>query len=287
LKPKLLAAYFTLAGDVLPLAGGMVSPRPLAERAQAAARAGYAGIGLHTDDLSACIRQYGFAGIKQILDDSGLKYLEIEALLDWFVDGERRRASDAVRALMLDAAGRLGAFQIKAVGDMFGGDWTVKHMAHEFAGLCRQAADAGANVCIEILPFSNLRDLVTGLEVVAGAGEANGGLLLDIWHLSRGGIPYDDITRFPVAFRKHIEIDDADEVVAGTLFEDTIRNRRLPGEGSFDVPHFLECVHSTGYQGLYGVEILSDAHRALTVDQAAQRSYDATMKQFERVGTRT
>ncbi len=284
MKPELIAAYFTLAGDVLPLAGSMVSPHPLADRARAAVRAGYSGIGLHTDDLSAAIGQYGFAGIKQILDDCGLKYLEIEALLDWFADGERRRSSDAVRALMLEAAARLGAFQIKVAGDLFGGEWPVKKMADEFAVLCRQAADVGANVSIEILPFSNIRDLGTGLEIVGGAGESNGGLLLDIWHLSRGGIPYDEIVAIPAAYLKHIELDDADLSVSGSLLEDTVRNRRLPGEGSFDVPHFLRCVKATGYRGLYGVEVISDAHRTLDPDQAAQRSFAATMQQFARIG---
>jgi sugar phosphate isomerase/epimerase len=287
LKPKLIAAYFTLAGDVLPLAGTMISPRPFADRAQAAARAGYAGIGLHTDDLAASIERYGIAGIKHILDDCGLKYFEIEALLDWFVDGERRRSSDVVRTFMLDAAERLGAFQIKVAGDLFGGDWPVQKMTQEFAVLCRQAADVGANVSIEILPFSNIRDLGTGVEIVAGAGQANGGLLLDIWHMARGGIPFDDIAAVPAAYLKHMEIDDADETVSGSLLEDTIRNRRLPGEGSFDVPHFLRSVKATGYSGMYGVEVVSDANRALDLDQAAQRSYEATMKQFERVDDRT
>jgi sugar phosphate isomerase/epimerase len=282
--PQLIAAYFTLAGDILPLAASMASPRTLPDRAQAAARAGYAGIGLHSDDLVVAIERHGYGGIKHILDDCGLKYLEIEALMDWFVDGDRRRASDAARKIMLDAAKQLGAFQLKVTGDFFGGDWTIARMAAEFAALCRQAADVGANVVIEVLPFSNIRDLPTAVEIVGTAAAANGGLLLDVWHLSRGGIPFDDIASIPTKYIKHIEIDDADEIAVGTLLEDTVRNRRLPGEGSLDVPHFLRCVKAAGYQGLYGVEVISDAQRALTLDQAAQRSYQATMAQFERSG---
>jgi len=153
-------------------------------------------------------------------------------------------------------------------------------MADEFAVLSRQAADAGTNVVIEVLPFSNIRDLPTAVSVVGDAGKSNGGLLLDIWHLSRGGIAFDAIKTIPAEYIKHIEIDDADEAVVGSLLEDTVRNRRLPGEGSFDVRHFIRCVQATGYRGLYGVEVISDAQRALPLDQAAQRSYQATIAQF-------
>jgi sugar phosphate isomerase/epimerase len=279
-QPQLIAAYFTLAGNILPLAPTMASPISLADRARAAARAGYAGIGLHSDDMVQSVQRHGYAGVRGILDDSGLKHLEIEALLDWFVDGERRRSSDAVRKIMLDGANHLRAFQIKVTGDLFGGEWPIDRMAREFSTLCRQASDVGANVCIEVLPFSNIRDLSTALEIVAGADAPNGGLLIDIWHMARGGIPFDQIASIPARHLKHIEIDDADEAIVGTLLEDTIRNRRLPGEGSFDIPTFLTSVMRTGYQGFYGVEILSDEHRLLPPDEAARRSFDATMAQF-------
>ncbi len=284
-EPRLIASYFTLAGNILPLAASMASPLDLADRAQAAARAGYCGIGLHSDDLLQSIARHGYAGIKRILDDAGLQYLEIEALLDWFVDGDRRRASDTARKVMLEGAEKLGAFQIKATGDFYGGTWSTDWMAAEFATLCRQAASVGANVTIEILPFSNIRDLPTAVEIVDKAAAPNGGLCLDVWHMSRGGIAFDDIAKVPGRYIKHIELDDADEAVIGTLIEDTIRNRRRPGEGSIDIPHFLRSVDATGYAGLFGVEVLSDAQRMLPLDQAAHLTYQAAIAQFNHMGS--
>jgi sugar phosphate isomerase/epimerase len=275
-----IAAYFTLAGNVLPLSGAMTSPLSLAERTSAAARAGYAGIGLGTDDLSRLVDQHGYPGVRQIIADSGLRYLELEALLDWFADGERRRASDAARRVLLDGAEQLGAYQIKVAGDLAGGTWPVSRLCDEFRTLCRQAADVGTQVTIEPLPFSSIRDPKDAAEIVAGAGAPNGGILLDIWHLARGGFPYEDIGSIPPQFIKHIELDDADDQIVGTLFEDTINNRLLPGEGGFNVRHFIQCVQATGYRGPYGVEILSHAHRALPLDEAAERSLRAARNQF-------
>lgn len=119
-SPGLLASCWTLAGDVVPLAGSMVSPRDFRARAEAAGRAGYVGMGLYVDDLVQVRERYGDAQIRRILADNGLRYLELEALMDWFADGARRAASDRTRRLLLDAAQRLGARHIKVMGDMTG-----------------------------------------------------------------------------------------------------------------------------------------------------------------------
>lgn len=281
--PGLLASYWTLAGNVLPLAGNMASPIDLRQRVEAAGRAGYVGIGLYVDDVVQAVDRYGHAGIRQMLADNGITHLEFEALMDWFADGERRRDSDRIRRYLLDTAQHTDAYQLKVVGDMFGGDWAPQAMSRDFRELCRQAADVGVQVAIEVMPNSNIRDLPGALEIVAEAGCANGGLLFDIWHFARGGIAYEDIAGVPAEFIKHIELDDADRELIGTLFEDQILRRKLPGEGDLDVARFLRCVRASGYQGLYGVEIVSDAQRALPLEDAARLSFEATRAQFARI----
>lgn len=282
--PGLMASYFTIAGNVVPMSEDWTSPHSLDERAAAAKRAGYVGIGLSIDDLERCIGRHGHAGVRAILADNGIEYLELEVLLDWFAEGPRRAASDATRLRLLDVAEKLGVYQVKVGGEIDGTDWPLEHMANAFHDLCREAEGVGLQICIEVSPLSNIRDLPTGIAIVQGAGAANGGLLLDIWHMVRGNIPFDDIAAMPPGCLKHVELNDAARQVEGALLEDTIRRRTLPGEGDFDIPAFLTVVASTGYQGLYGVEILSDAQRALAPAEAARRSYDATMRQFELTG---
>ncbi|GAA1109499.1 hypothetical protein GCM10009579_35680 [Streptomyces javensis] len=70
-----------------------------------------------------------------------------------------------------------------------------------------------------------------------------------------------------------VELDDAETDVVGTLFEDTVRRRRLCGEGSFDLPAIVAALRTAGWTGPWGVEILSDAHRALPVRTAADVAY--------------
>ena len=285
--PALIASYFTLAGDLIPFASDDPSRFDLRARADAAARAGYVGIGLETADLRHCKERHGYAGIRRILADAGLTYLEFEVLTDWFTTGERRAISDTQRAFLLEAAGELGAHKIKTIGDAHGGmdnaierNWPIDQLAEAYGQLAREAARVGALVTLELVPGTGVKDLATARAIAEGANEPNAGLLIDIWHLARGGIAYEDVLDLPPALINAVEIDDAMRAQEGTIFEDTIRRRRLPGEGELDVPRFLQCLMDTGYAGVYGVEMVSDEHRARSLEEAARRSFETTMTQF-------
>lgn len=288
-QPKLIASYFTLAGNIIPFASSDPAPFGLKERAEAAAAAGFVGLGLETNDLAHYVNTIGYSGIRGIIEGTGLDYIEFEVLTDWFADGERRAASDATRAFFLEAAAELGAAQIKTVGEILlapgpGGvsSWPIEKVGDEFGQLCREAAQAGTRVSIELVPSSAIQDLETARRIVDHAGEPNGGLLIDIWHMARGGISYDEVANLPPYLVTAVEVDDAMRQQVGTIFEDTINNRKLPGEGELDVPAFLHSIMLTGYQGVYGVEMVSDEHRHRTLEDAAVSSFNSTMAQFEK-----
>ncbi len=286
---ELIAAYFTLAGDVYPFGPTQISPFPFRVRVEAAARAGWKGIGMIPDDVEATAAKIGHAEMKRILAANGIKYVELEFLVDWYLDGERRAKSDESRRKLLAIAETFGARNIK-VAPGLGQDVNhprpeelvpdIPRMRDAFAELCRDAAIHGTAVVLEIMPFGNVRTIKAGRAIVEGANQPNGGLLLDIWHMARGGIDYNDIKTIPLRFIVSIELDDADDEVAGSLWNDTIRCRRLPGEGKLNPRAFIAAVQSTGYRGPWGVEILSETFRKLPLADMAKRSFETTMAQF-------
>lgn len=280
IKPDLICTYFTLAGNIGPFDDNTASPVSLADRARAAGTAGYKGLGFGSDDIACLLATLGAQEINSILSDNGLVHRELEVLLDWFVEGERRKASDKLRHRLLDAAQAIGACHIKVGGDLSGKAWPMDLLVEEFALLCDQAAGAGTAITIELFPTSNLADLQTGRAVVEGADRANGGLLLDIWHMVRGNIQLESIASLPGGLINHIELDDGALLPASDYLTDTIYHRLTPGEGEFPLREFLEVVAATGYQGRYGVEILSETYRSMPVDKAAKTSFDATVALF-------
>ena len=75
---ELTAAYYTLAGDVYPFGPTQVSPFPFRDRVEAAARAGWKGIGLILDDVDATAAKIGHAETTRILHANDMKYVELE-----------------------------------------------------------------------------------------------------------------------------------------------------------------------------------------------------------------
>lgn len=277
----LLATCWTTAGDAAPLRGDERSPLPLRERVEAAAAAGFRGIGLLHIDLVVAEREYGLAGIRSLLDDNGLVHLELELLTDWWADGPRRRRSDEVRGKLLDAAGALGARHVKVAPDVSGEPWDRDRWVEEFAALASDARQAGTRVGLEFLPWSNIRTVHDGLRLVGDAGHDAGGLVIDVWHTERAGTPPAELAAVPLRHIVGVELNDADADQVGTLFEDTVDRRRLCGEGAFDLQGCIRALRAAGWAGPWGVEILSEAFRRLPVGEAVAAAFATARAQLE------
>ncbi|WP_299444854.1 sugar phosphate isomerase/epimerase [uncultured Phycicoccus sp.] len=269
---ELLATCWSSAGDAASDRVDLRSPIPLRERVEAAAAAGFTGFGLLSADLPAAVARYGLPGIRTLLADHGIVHLELEGIPDWWDDGPRRAASDRVRTLMLEAAEALGARHLKVTPDGEDRPWDRGLWAARFAELAAQAEGVGARLGIEFFPWSNIGSLAEALRLVEDAGHAAGGVVIDAWHVARAGTPVSDLASVPLHRIVGVELDDADEHVVGTLFEDTVHRRRYCGEGSFDLPGMVAALRATGWDGPWGVEILSDEHRALPVRSALDRA---------------
>ena len=118
---ELVALYWTVSGPVEVHVGREWSLFDWADRCIEAHRVGFSGLGIWHADLEHVLETRSLQEMKRVFDDSGLRHLEVECLLDWFLDpdDERRRASDETRALLFEAAGVLGAHHVK-VANIFG-----------------------------------------------------------------------------------------------------------------------------------------------------------------------
>ena len=272
-KPdELLATCWTSAGDAASDRPDLRSPLTLRERIEAASAAGFRGFGLLSDDLPAAVAGYQLTGIQAMLADNGIVHLELEGIPYWWDDGPRRQESDQVRRSMLEAAQAVGARHIKVTPDGDDGPWDPGHWAAKFAELAAQAQDVGARLGIEFFPWSNIKTLHDGLQLVEDAGHEAGGVVIDTWHIARGHTPIADLASVPVHHIVGVELNDADEDVIGTLFADTVHRRRYCGEGSLDMTGMISSLRTAGWTGPWGVEILSDKHRSLPVEEALHRA---------------
>ena len=276
---ELLASYWTIAGGAQPHTDREYSPFDFQDRVQAIAKAGFKGMGIWHADLAHILERRTLQEMKKILDDNGIKHLELEFLADWFLDGEQKKQSDIRKEMLLTAAEVLGARHVK-VGDFLRQKTPMPRLIESFAALCADAADHGTRIIFELMPFAMIDTLPEALTMIAGAGAKNGGIGIDLWHMVKLGIPYQEVARIPKQYLLAMEINDGTLEAPWSLHEDTINHRRFCGEGEFDVKGFVDCLQKAGYQGPWGIEVLSAELRKRPLEELATRAFTTTMAQF-------
>ena len=278
----LIASYWTLGGGALPHTDKEYSSFEFKTRVEHAARAGFKGLGLWHADLLHVTKTRSLKEMRQILDANGIKHVEIEFLADWFLEpGERRTQSDATRRLLLEAAAVLGARHIK-VGDFWRTEVAMPKLIEEFARLCKDAEDYGTRIGYEMMPFSWINSLERARELVTGAGANNGGVIFDLWHIVKLGIPYEQVFQFPKEYFLGVELNDGylRNLPTPDLVEETTQYRRFCGQGEFDVHGFASRLQKSSYTGPVGIEVLSKELRSWPLERAARTAYETTAAQF-------
>lgn len=280
---ELIASYWTIAGGSVPHTGPEYSAWDFKDRVQAIARAGYKGLGWWHADLEHALEKYSYKQIKQILGDNGIKYLELEFVIDWFAKGENRKASNKRRKLLLQAAEKLGARHIK-IGNFFDQPAPMDKLVKEFARICEEAGNAGTNIVFELIPWVTPGTLKDALTMVQTAGAPNGGLMLDLWHLHSLKVANSEIEKLPLQYVKGVELNDGPAVLAndGTWVDQTVNHRQLCGNGVFDIKGFIKAIDKLGYTGPVGLEVLNkDMRDNWSLEDTVSKSFATTMAQFK------
>ncbi len=273
-KRRLTASYWTLAGIT---SGDGVSRFPFRDRVEAAAKAGYTGMGLWHSDLASTLSRHTPAEMKSILSANGITRIEVEFLVDWFAEGGDRHRSDARRRFLFGMAEKLGAKVIK-VGDFSRSPVSLQRMTDAFAALCAHARDRGLTVALEPMDSCAIRTLADAKTLVTEAAAPNGGVLFDLWHVAYLGIPYTELAQFPVQYIVGAELNDAVLVKTPTHPAGRAETRTVCGRGELDVAGFVRCLDGMGYRGPWGVEVISDELAAMDVNAAAKLTYNTSLK---------
>ena len=95
-----------LRAGIFPLTAE-ISPYDFEERVKSAARAGFTGIGLWHTDLEHGLASMSLREMRAILDDNGIRHLEVEFLEDWFLTDGRKVASDRRKKRLFELEGEL------------------------------------------------------------------------------------------------------------------------------------------------------------------------------------
>lgn len=267
----LICSSHTVSG-VLPGAP-VVSRHSFDRRVEAVAEAGYRGMFIHIRDY-ARERQGGRSDAEfgRVLRASGIEPAGIEFLTDWFLAGAAARTCED---LAFAAAQACGARIINIGPDLHGHGISLTTMRERFAALCDRAARHGVSIALEIVAWGNVRDVATALWLIDGI--SNAGLVIDSWHVFRGGIGLHELAAIPPERILCVQINDAGPETIGPLPQDTL-HRRLCGDGIFDLTGFARVLRAMGSAVPFSVEIISRSQAERSLAEAATLSFETARK---------
>lgn len=212
----------------------------LPELVEATRAAGFVGLGLPA-------RQAG-PDAARLYEDAGLRCHEILALV--ITDDAERSLAHA--ALVAEAANRMQApwintvFRVAPTGE-----------AAELVARCAAMfAEAGSAMAVEFSPVGALPGLRDGIEVAQRAG-SGARVLVDTWHFTVGGSPWEVLEAMDADEIAYIQFSDAPPVESDDLFAETMDRRLMPGQGTFELDRFATTVQEKGFEGYVSLEVFS------------------------------
>ena len=231
---------------------------------------------------STSSRHQTLGEMRQVLDEHGIEQLELEFLGDWFLDpdDERRQAADKTRALLFEAAAELSAHHIKA-GNIMGTECELPRIVEGFAELCADAARyTDAKVVYEFMPYDVNVTTSTRLSKSSRELMRRTAASHSTHGTSEARLEPDELRRIPPRFLSWVELSDGPYEYAEDRLDEVINRRQLPGEGEFPIAEYVAVFRELGYDGPWGVEVLSEELRNLPIEQIFDRAYETTSAQL-------
>jgi len=251
----LTAADFTFAFNCI----GEV---PLAERLDAASSAGFVEIGLSCRWMKLWLADHDLAELEEALADSGMRVGELEAIR---VMREEPDPLEDVAALLTE---RLRPHRLQSIAPY---DGTVDDGVVRVRRVADRFAEWDVDVVLEPLPFTNMQTPADAAAIIRRADRANVGMCMDVWHLYRMGLPLEHLDGvWPEIFT--LQLNDGTIVAEDPdLYADCLANRRLLGDGEFDLVGLLRSRATHRPESSLSIEIINPTLRSQDAAQSARQ----------------
>ena len=143
---------------------------------------------------------------------------------------------------------------------------------------------AGIRLAFEFTAYGNATTLAQAVHLCEDVGWDRCGVLIDAWHIFRGGESLADVAALDGGRIALVHVDDgAAEPLENGTYEGRF-HRLLPGTGSFDIAGFLDALDAAGYDGPICLEVLSEELRALAPAEGAARLRSSLQASSSRAG---
>jgi len=253
---------------------------PVEQQIEVCSKAGFDGIELWMSDIQAYQEKGGS------LTDLAVKLKENRLVLDniigfapWAVDDRDRRDAglqQMQREMEITAAlgGKYIAAPLQGVNRL---DSSLDDYAQRFLRVIEAGKAIGVIPLLELWGSGALSKLADAVHIVIATGHPDANLLLDFYHLYRGGNSFDSLNLINVAQLPVFHINDYPADPPREQLRDS--HRVYPGDGICPFDRVIPLFKKGGFHGAFSVELFNEAYcRNNTVEQVLATTLEKTRK---------
>jgi sugar phosphate isomerase/epimerase len=257
-----------------------IRPAPLVDKIDAAAQAGFRAIEPWNDDVDTYLKQGGtWEALKGLLRERGLTVPSVIAIMGWIgcPDAERdAQRAEAIRRM--EQAVALGAPHI--VASPPGGSVDLDRAARDYREILQLGKERGIRPSMEFLGFvEQINNINAAWEIVQRAGDPDGTIVIDWFHMVRGqASTLDDLRRLPAAKISIVHLDDVP--YAKPFAEMSDSDRVYPGDGNIPLAEMFAALREMGYTGPVSLELFNAQYWAEDPYAVARTGFEKSKRWF-------
>ncbi len=233
---------------------------PIRDQIKIAASAGYDAVELWLRDVDKFVGQGGdLKALAKEIADLGLGVDSAIAFGKWIVDDENERKAGLEQAKKdMDAIRILGGRRIAAppVGATDKPGLNLAAAGERYRALLEIGRAAEVTPQVELWGFSaNLATLAEVLYVAAAANHPDACVLLDVYHLYKGGSDFTNLDLVPGLKMHCLHMNDYPAQPPRPMIAD--KDRVYPGDGVAPIPSILATLARGGFSGTLSLELFN------------------------------
>ena len=258
---------------------------PLRQQLKIAAEAGYDAVELWLRDVDKFVSGGGkLIDLRKEIDDLGLSVDSAIAFGKWIVDDDQQRAEGLEQSKRdMDSLRALGGRRIAAppTGATNEAGLDLNAAAARYRELIEVGRARDVMPQIELWGFSkNLSTLAEVLYVAAAANHPDACILLDVYHMYKGGSDFSNIGLVPGAKMHCLHMNDYPDAPPREQIAD--KDRVYPGDGVAPLDHILRTLVAGGFRGTLSLELFNRTYWEQPPQQVAKLGLEKMKAAVER-----
>ena len=231
--------------------------------------------------MDAFVKQGGtYETLKRELEGSGLLLENMIGFASWFADdpSKRKEGLSQMRHDMEMVAGLGGKFIAAPAQGVTQLDRT---RLPEYSGRYRAILDLGDEMgvtpILELWGAGVLNQLSDTMAIAIASGHSRASVLLDFYHLYRGGNSFDSLRMVNGKILPVFHINDYPELPPRTELKDS--DRVFPGDGICPFNKVLPLLYDSGFRGGLSVELFNKGYwETMDVKEVLKKSFEKTVQ---------